>query len=377
MLTTALSLFLLLTACKPKAAAGAGAAAGRAAAMPVVAVPAERRPVVDSVSLVGTLAANEEVEVKAETDGIVQEVLFQEGQVVEKGDVLVKLDDTKLSAELADAAARLKLSEASFARVKQLLDDRLISQQEFDQAASTFEVSKATLALRQRQLEDSTVSAPFRGTTGARNVSPGQVMTRNTIITWLVDLDPMKVEVNVPEGYLGQTRLGQRLQFDVSAYPGRIFEGEIYFIAPRLDLATRTALVKTRIPNPEGLLKAGMVANLELNLTIQEDAVVIPEAALLSNGDAYFVFVVGADQTATMRTVTVGKRMPRWAAVTSGVAPGDLVIAEGHQKIGPGMPVALAPPEKAAVYQSTDLRAAPAASGGTNGTPANSAPAGS
>jgi membrane fusion protein (multidrug efflux system) len=353
---------LALTACRPKGPGGsAGPGAGGGVAMPVVAVAAERRPVIESVSLVGTLAANEEIEVKTETDGMVKEVRFQEGQVVEQGELLVRLDDTKLRAELADAEARLKLSEASFARVKQLFEDRLISQQEFDQAASTFEVSQATLTLRRRQLDDSTLHAPFRGRTGARTVSPGQVITRNTVITWLVDLDPMKVEMNVPERYLGQTRIGQRIQFDVAAYPGRRFEGEIYFIAPRLDLATRTALVKTRIPNPEGLLKAGMVANLEVQLTIQDDAVVIPEAALLSNGDASFVFVVGVDETVAMRPVVVGQRMPRWAAIASGLAEGETVVVEGHQKIGPGMKVALAPPEKAAVYRTKELR--PAAPG--------------
>ena len=350
---------LTLTACRPKGPAGGpGMGGGGDLAMPVVAVAAERRPVVESVSLVGTLAANEEIEVKAETDGLVREVPFQEGQLVESGDLLIRLDDTKLRAELADAEARLKLSKASFARVKQLFEDRLISQQEFDQAASTFEVSQATLALRRRQLEDSTIHAPFRGRTGARNVSPGQVITRNTVITWLVDLDPMKVEVNIPERYLGQTRIGQRIQFDVTAYPGRRFEGEIYFIAPRLDLATRTALIKTRIPNPDGVLKAGMVANLELQLTIQDDAVVVPEAALLSNGDASFVFVVGTDETVVMRPVVVGQRMPRWAAIASGLAAGETVVVEGHQKIGPGMKVALAPPEKAAAYRSTELHPA-------------------
>jgi membrane fusion protein (multidrug efflux system) len=140
----------------------------------------------------------------------------------------------------------------------------------------------------------------------------------------------------------------------VTAYPGRRFEGEICFIAPRLDLATRTALVKTRIANPDGVLKAGMVANLELQLTIQDNAVVVPEAALMSNGDMSFVFVVGADQTVVMRTVVVGQRMPRWAAIASGLVEGESVVVEGHQKIGPGMKVALAPPEKAAVYRSKE-----------------------
>lgn len=342
-------------ACRPKGPGG-GAGGGAGLEMPVVAIAAERRPVTESVSLVGTLTANEEVEVKAETDGLVVAVPFQEGQVVEQGDLLVQLDDTKLIAELADAEARLKLSDASFARVRQLFEDRLISQQEFDQAASTYAVSQATVDLRRRQLKDARLYAPFRGTTGARNVSPGQVITRNTIITWLVDLDPMKVEMYVPERFLGQTHLGQRVRFEVAAYPGQSFEGEIYFIAPRLDLVTRSALVKTRIPNPERRLKAGMVANLELKLTIQEDALVIPEAALLSNGDRNFVFVVDADRKLTMRPVEVGLRMPRFAAITTGLQAGELVVVEGHQKVGPGMTVRLAPPERAAPYRSLELR---------------------
>jgi membrane fusion protein (multidrug efflux system) len=350
---------------------GAGGGPGMALAMPVVAVEARRQQVVESVSLVGSLAPDEAIEVKAETDGIVQEVPFEEGQMVEKGALLVRLDDTKLLAELADAQARLQLAEASHTRAKELRETRLISEQEYDQAAFTLAVSRATVELRQRLLRDARVVAPFRGRTGARNVSPGQVITRNTVITWLVDLDPMKVEMNVPERFLGQVQTGQKVQFKVAAYPGREFEGEIYFVAPRLDEITRTALVKTRLPNPEGLLRGGMVANLELNLVIREAAVVIPEAALMSNGDMNFVFLAGPDQTVGLQPVTVGQRLPRWVEITSGLKGGELVIVEGHQKVGPGMKVTLSGPEKAAVYQSNELRPAlPAARPATNSAPA-------
>ena len=328
--------------------------------MPVVLVKAKRRAVVESALLVGTLAANEEIEVKAETDGIVQEVLFQEGQMVEQGELLIRLDATKLQAELADAEARLKLYQSTFERSRQLYADQLISQQEYDQAASAFEAGRANVELRRRQLRDARVTAPFRGRTGARTISPGQVMTRNTVITWLVDLDPMKVEVNVPERFLGQTRLGQKVEFDVTAYPGQRFEGEIYFIAPRLDLGTRTALVKSRIANADGLLKAGMVANLELTLKLRDQAIVIPEAALLSNGDQTFVFVVGDDHLVQLRPVVPGQRMPRWIEIQTGLDAGDQVVVEGHQKIGPGMEVAPGPPEKAAIYETLDQPRAPA-----------------
>jgi membrane fusion protein (multidrug efflux system) len=323
--------------------------------MPVVAVQAQRQPVVESVSLVGTLAANEEIELKTETDGIVEEILFEEGNLVTKGQLLLRLDETKLQAELADAEARLKLYGATYARSRQLYGDQLISQQEYDQAASAFEVGQATVELRRRQLRDARVSAPFEGFTGARNVSPGQVITRNTPITWLVDLDPVKVEMNMPERFLSQTKLGQTVHFEVTAYPGEKFQGEIYFIAPRLDLTTRTALVKTRIPNPQARLKPGMVANLELSLTIRDSAVVIPEAALINDGDQTSVFLVDSNGTARLQPVQTGQRLPRRIEITQGLQGNEMVIVEGHQKISPGMPVSLAPPEKAAIYHTEDL----------------------
>lgn len=328
-------------------------------ALPVVAVEVRRKPVVESVSLVGNLAPNEAVELKAETDGVVKEVLFEEGQMVEPGTLLVQLDDTKLLAELADARARLQLAEANHARARELHANRLISEQDYDQAASSLAVSRATVELRERLLRDARVVAPFRGHTGARYVSPGQVITRNTVITWLVDLDPMKVEMNVPERFLSQVHRNQTVHFRVAAYPERQFAGEIYFIAPRLDELTRTALVKARLLNPDGLLKAGMVANLELVLVLRPEAPCVPEAALMNNGEMTFVFLVGEENTVELRPVSVGQRMPRWVEIMAGLTGGERVIVEGHQKVGPGMKVSLAPPEKAAAYDRNALEPAP------------------
>jgi membrane fusion protein (multidrug efflux system) len=197
--------------------------------------------------------------------------------------------------------------------------------------------------------------APFAGTTGARRISPGQYITRNTVVTWLVDLDPVKVEMNIPERFLSQTQVGQTVEFKVTAYPEQNFEGEIYFIDSRLDLATRTALVKTRVPNPDGQLKAGMVANLELSLVLREDAVVIPEAAIMSDGDTTFVYLVNEEQQVVLQPLVIGQRLPRWVEVLEGLTGGETVIVEGHQKIGPGMKVTVMPPEEATVYE-LDLR---------------------
>lgn len=338
--------------CKPAAAPGGaqGGPPGGGVAVQVVAVEARRQPVTESIPLVGSIAPNEVIEVKAETDGIVKEIGFDEGQRVEKGALLVALDETKLQAELHEAEANAQLSRATFARTEQLFRDNLLSQQEYDQAAATFAMTQAALERRERDLKDARVVAPFAGLTGARQISPGQVISRNSTLTWLVDLDPVKIEVTVPERVLNQLRIGQAVEFKVAAFPDETFQGDVYFISPQLDAGTRTALVKARIPNADHKLRGGMFASLDLALQLRDDALVIPEPAIINNGDATMVFAVTSTNTATMKPVKIGLRLAGKAEVLSGLEAGEQVIVEGTQKLFPGAAVKLAGPEAAAAY---------------------------
>lgn len=321
----------------------------------VVAVEARQQAVSETLSLPATIAANETVEIKPETDGIIQKINFSEGERVKQGQILVELDDSKLSAAVAEAEANLKLTQANFDRAKQLVRDKLISQQDYDQIAAAFSVNVAGLELKRRQLQDARVSAPFSGIVGARQVSPGQVISRSTTLTWLVDLDTVKVEVKVPEKYLRQLRVGQPMEFTVAAFPGETFRGEVYFISPQIDESTRTALVKARIANAESKLRGGMFASLELTLQLRASAIVIPEPALMSSGDNFFVFVVDGSSSAQMHSVQVGYRLAGQAEITKGLEAGQRVVVEGLQKLRPGAVVKLAPAEAAAVYQKTSL----------------------
>lgn len=347
LITTGLTLVGAATGCKKKAAGGPGGPPPTQ----VVAIEVKKQPVSETLSLPGTIAANETVEIKAEIDGIVQEINFAEGERVPKGQVLVKLDETKLAAALATAEANLKLSQANHERAKQLFNDKLISQQEFDQTASTFAVHQAAVDLMRRQLKDARVFAPFAGIVGARQVSPGQVISRNSTLTWLVDLDTVKVEVKVPERYLRQLKIGQPLEFSVAAFPAEKFRGEVYFISPQIEESTRTALIKARIPNAEGKLRGGMFASLDLTLQLRDAAIVIPEPALMSNGDNFSVFIVDDKDNAQVRMVEVGVRLAGKAEIAKGLNAGEKVVVEGTQKLRPGAPVKLAPPEAAAPYQ--------------------------
>jgi membrane fusion protein (multidrug efflux system) len=344
-LTVTLVALQLLIGCKPKPEAGGPA--GGMPTMQVVAVEARRQPVTESLALVGSIAANELIEIKSEIDGTIQEILFREGQQVEQGQLLIRLDETKLAADVAEYESNFKLGQANFERAKQLAQEKLISVSEYDQAAATFDVRQATLNRKQRELKDTRITAPFSGVIGARNVSPGQVIARNTLLTWLVDVDPVKVELNVPERFLGQLQLGQTLDLTVAAFGTNQFHGKVYFIAPAVDPNTRTTLVKAEIPNPKLELKPGMFANLELNLQVRENAIVIPETALgqLVEGGGAVVFVVDGASKAQPRKVKLGVRLAGKVEVIEGIETGDRVIVEGLQKIGPGMPVQFAASE--------------------------------
>jgi len=336
------------TGCRQQAAT----AAASTPPVQVIVVEARRQPVAETLSLPATVVPNETVEIKPETDGIVQETKFGEGERVSKGQTLVQLDETKFATAVAEAEANLKLSEANHARAKQLLEDKLISPQDYDQTASTFAVNQASLELKRRQLRDARVIAPFNGIVGARQISPGQVVSRTTTLTWLVDLDIVKIEVKVPEKYLRQLRIGQPLEFVVAAFPEEKFRGEVYFISPQIEEGTRTALVKARIPNSEGKLRGGMFASLELTLQLRDAAIVIPEPALMSNGDNFSIFVVDAQGHAQARAVQVGFRLAGGAEIVKGLEAGEKVVVEGLQKLRSGAAVKLAPPEASAIYRA-------------------------
>lgn len=344
---------LVLTGCKPKQKAMGGGPPG-GMEMQVVAVEASRQSVAENISLVGNILANESVEIKSEIDGTIKEIKFQEGERVEKGQELILLDSGELAAGVEEAEATFKLGQLNVDRAKELQKNKLISQQEFDQITSTFQVNRADLNQKRELLKDTRITASFSGIIGARTVGPGQVISKNTVFTWLTDLDPVKVEINVPERFVSELKVGQAIEISVVSYLGRKFAGEVYFVSPQIDTTTRTALIKAKVSNRELELKPGMFANLDLTLKRRDASVVIPEAALsrlMDDGKA-MIFVIDTNNTAQMRPVSLGVRLTGRVEILKGLDAGEKVIVEGLQKIGPGSKVKIAPPESAAPYQN-------------------------
>ncbi|MCC6758908.1 MAG: efflux RND transporter periplasmic adaptor subunit, partial [Candidatus Omnitrophica bacterium] len=233
------------------------------------------------------------------------------------------------------------LAQTTFDRLSTLIKANAISQQEYDQAQSDLASRKAEIELINAQLKEAVISATFDGVMGERKVSLGQFVSQGTTLTYLIQQNPMKAEFRVPERFLGQLKDGQGIEVRVAAYPEESFTGEVYFIDPQVDELTRTALVKAKLPNPDGKLKRGMFANLNLIVSIREKALVISEMALIPRSEEVFVFIVDAENKAQMKPVKVGIRMVGKVEIIEGVAAGENVIVEGFQKIGPGSLVSI------------------------------------
>lgn len=340
---------LIWSGCSKQAAVTSGSPAF---ATQVVAVSAIEQAVSEKLSQIGTIAANEMVEIKSETDGVVSRLLFQEGQEVEAGRLLIELEQGKLLAALAEAEANFDLSRANYERAQQLFKSDLISKQEFDQTAAGFSLNQATVNLRKRQLKDTRILAPFGGLIGVRNVSPGQVISKSTSLTWLMDDNPVKVEFEVPERHSGRLEMGQVVQIQVAAFGDRRFAGEVVFISPYVDPNSRTSLVKARISNPKHELKTGMFSTLELVLEERERAVVVPEAALyrILEGDRATVWKIDSKMAVAEQEVSVGVRLPGRVEIRTGLVAGDRVVVAGVQKLRQGGQVVLASEDESKSY---------------------------
>lgn len=322
----------------------------------VVAVKAERSAVADTLPLVGTIRANESVDIKSQVGGIVEKIHFEEGQRVAEGAPLIDIDANKLAASLAQSEANCRLAQSKFELARDLSQTRAVSLHELDEARATFDASSANVDLYRQQMKDTRILAPFSGVVGARMISPGQVIAPQQMLTMIADLDPVKVEFNVPERFISRVAEGQKIELIVAAFPGEKFVGEVYFIAPQLDSTNRAGLVKAKVANSDWRLKPGMFASLDLTLKIRDEAVVIPEAALMPQGDRVMVYVVDEQMTAQLRPVKPGLRQAGRVEIVEGIKEGETVVVEGWQKARPGGKVRLAPSSLASPYLTKETK---------------------
>lgn len=291
----------------------------------------------NNIFTTGTLIANEEVQLSTESSGIIREIYLEEGKAVDKGDLLIKINDSDLQAQLNRAEYRLKLAEDREKRQQQLLDKGGISQEVYDATLNEVNVLRAEVALIQSQIDKTEIRAPFSGRLGLKYVSDGSYISPNSRIATLQDTDPIKIDFSVPERYAALIKSGTGVRFNVQGI-NRELTAEVYAREPGIDTETRTLQVRALSNNSRGDLLPGMFANLELTLNTINDALMVPTIALVPElqGQKVFLLKNGAVQPQSVQT---GLRTDTGIQITDGVAPGDTVLTTGLLQVRPGMQV--------------------------------------
>jgi membrane fusion protein, multidrug efflux system len=317
--------------------AGGSRGGGRPAAPVDVAV-AERRRVEDAITGTGQIEPLQSIELRPEVEGRIVDILFREGSRTAAGAALFKVDDAELRVQVARATAERDLAQQELTRTRQLIQSSGATQSDLERAEAQMRGTQAALELLELRLQRTTVRAPFEGVLGARMVSLGDYVNSQTRLVSLQTWNPQRATLTVPERYAERLRLGQRISFTVAALRNRTFTGTVDFVDPVVRLPGRTILVKAVVPNARGELQAGMFVEGRLVVSVRENAVVVPEDAILPVQGASFVWVV-ADGKASRRAVETGVRTPGFVEITSGVEAGEHVVVGGLERLSEGMSV--------------------------------------
>lgn len=327
-------------------------------AMPPMAVEAgevTRQEIVDRFEVVGTIEALAAVTVVGEIDAIVTALPFAEGSTIRKGDLIARLDDAQLAAEVARAEALRAQARASFERVKSIVGQGAGAPQDLDDAAAALKVAEANLDLARARFAKTRIVAPFTGVVGSRRISVGTFLRAGQAITDLANVDEMRVTFSAPERFLGRLKQGAAVAVSTPAYPDTGLRGEILVVEPMIDEATRTARVVARVQNPARRLRPGMSANVAAVLNRRADALTIPNEAVFGNAGQSFVYVIAPDSTVHRTAVRLGTRTAEVVEVLHGLEVGTMVVRAGHQKLFDGgrvTPVTVAPRDALAPAQT-------------------------
>jgi membrane fusion protein (multidrug efflux system) len=299
-------------------------------------------PVRETVSTVGTLAANESVDVVPEISRRLVAVEVAEGTEVEEGQRLFQLDDADLRAQLAELEARRRFAARTEQRQRELLqfEKKALSQQAYDQAVAYLGEVEAQIAAVRVTLAKTEIRAPFRARVGLRRVSEGAWVTPETLLTTLQDTSRIKVDFSLPERYAGAVSIGQGFTFRVAGR-GEDFAGSVIAVEPGIDAATRSVRVRGLTENPEGVLTPGAFASVELPLQRAADGILVPAQAIVPSATGHSVWVL-RDGRAALREVEIGLRTRDAVEVLRGLAVGETVLTSNLLRLREGVPVEVA-----------------------------------
>ena len=330
-----LLLCALLLPCAWLADANPKPAEGPPPPLPVIAAEVRAVPFADPVEALGTLKARESVSITANVTETVSAIHFDDGQRVKKGDILVEMTGTEEHALIEEGRARVAEAERQYDRVKSLAGQRSAAESLLDERRRDLETARAALAAIESRLADRLIKAPFDGVLGLRNISVGALVEPSDPITTLDDLSTMKLDFSVPSVFLADLKPGLAVSARAPEYGALTFSGAVSGVDSRIDPVTRSIQVRALIPNPDGRLKPGLLMQVQLNRN-PRDALVVPESALLQQGQDHFVIRVGEGDKAERVKVRIGARRPGEVEVIAGLHAGDRVVTHGNDKVRPG-----------------------------------------
>ena len=331
---------------------GAMINAGKSFKMPptvVTATEAKEETWQPTLTAVGTLNAVQQVTISPESPGQVKHIAFQSGQVVQQGQLLVRLDIQVEAAQLASAEADAKLARVQLERTKKLFETNAISQAELDSAEARAASAEAQTANLRGLIDRKTIKAPFAGRLGIRQVDPGAYVTAGAPLVTLQALGQMYIDFNMPQQRLSQLAPEQPVRITSDAFPGVEWTGKVLTVDAAIDEATRNVKVRAVVDNKDEKLRPGMFVDVAVLLPNTEKVVVVPATSVAYAPYGDRVFVVGERKTDTGETekfvkqtiVRLGERRGDYVAVSQGLAPGQLVVTSGAYKLQENAAVAI------------------------------------
>lgn len=290
----------------------------------------------NSIVTTGSLQSNEYTEVRPEVSGRITHIYFKEGAYAHKGDLLVKLFDGDLEAQMEQLKIQLALADTTLARQEKLLAINGISRQTVDVSRNQVASYKAQIDYYQAEISKTEIRAPFSGRLGLRQVSEGAIVSPTTLVTKIYQNNPLKLEFSVPERYSGQTKVGDLVSFTTSAYAQDTFKGTVYAVNPGVDPDSRTLTMRAHVRNDKNQLAPGAFASVLIDLRQISNALMVPTQSLIPTTKDDQI-VISRNGQAEFVSVKTGLRTKDKVQIISGVQPGDTVLTTGILQVQPGV----------------------------------------
>lgn len=319
------------------AGGGRGLGSGPASALKVNGIVVKNENFSNSLSVAGSIEADEQVDIRSEISGLVTSIQFTEGSQVSKGKVLLKINDLELQAQLSQALTKQKLAQETEFRAGLLLEKEAISKEEYDVALAELRSLQSQTQLIRAQLAKTLVRAPFSGKIGLRSISAGEYITPASTIARLVSTNPVKILFSIPEKYAGTIKMNTPISFTVAGSK-KVYNATVYAIEPGINVSTRTLQLKAKANNPNGELMPGSFAKIELPLTNTNDAILIPTESVIPVLMGKKVFI-SSNGKAKEVMVETGARTEKSVLISSGLNVGDTVLTTGIMSLKEEAPI--------------------------------------